>query len=278
MAVSQPNTETAGARQLAPGEFICVDVRQIYRAGVICLSEAQPPMVLHEHADTHFVFVPTGVYETDALGADGFVGPNSALLSTPGAKHRDRFRGPGRAMALSLSDELLNACLGEASISEQRAGVIESPLARSVLSAIAAEAMQPDALSGLAIEGYCFELAAALAQPSSRRAHQAPGWLARSRERVANDQDVPTVEQLAREAGVHPVHFARVFRRHVGLSPVEYLRRERAKRAADLLAHSLVPIVEVGLACGFADQPAFSKAFRRATGVTPASFRRRWLS
>jgi AraC family transcriptional regulator len=95
---------------------------------------------------------------------------------------------------------------------------------------------------------------------------------------VANDQDVPTVEQLAWDAGVHPVHFARVFRRHVGLSPAEYLRRERAKRAADLLAHSLVPIVEVGLACGFADQPAFSKAFRRATGMTPASFRRRWLN
>jgi AraC family transcriptional regulator len=71
------------------------------------------------------------------------------------------------------------------------------------------------------------------------------------------------------------VHLARVFRRHLGCTPGDYLRRRRLERAAVLLRETARPLSDVALHCGFADQSHFANAFKRHTGVTPGSYRDR---
>ena len=82
------------------------------------------------------------------------------------------------------------------------------------------------------------------------------------------------VTELARAAGVHPVHLARVFRQHLGCTPGEYLRRRRLERAAVLLRETARPLSDVALHCGFADQSHLAHAFRRHAGVSPGAYRR----
>lgn len=72
---------------------------------------------------------------------------------------------------------------------------------------------------------------------------------------------------------MHPVHLTRTFRRFFGCTPGEYLRERRLEKAASLLAGSRLPLSEVALESGFADQSHLAKAFKRAYGVTPSEYR-----
>jgi AraC-like DNA-binding protein len=49
----------------------------------------------------------------------------------------------------------------------------------------------------------------------------------------------------------------------------------RLDRAKDRLAGSTEPIVEIALDVGFSEQSAFTRAFRRRFGESPAAYRRR---
>lgn len=82
-----------------------------------------------------------------------------------------------------------------------------------------------------------------------------------------------TVAQIARRLGVSVWKLDRAFRADLKTSPGSYFRRMRMERASDLLIHSSMPIHEIGLACGYADFPAFVRAFRRTYGKTPGALR-----
>lgn len=65
----------------------------------------------------------------------------------------------------------------------------------------------------------------------------------------------------------------RRFRKVVGSSPMNWLRRERMNAAKRLLVQTDTPISEVALCCGYPDPLHFSREFRRVTGLSPTSFR-----
>ena len=80
------------------------------------------------------------------------------------------------------------------------------------------------------------------------------------------------LDDLAAVAGMSIRHFARAFRRDLGVTPHRWLMRLRLERAEALLAGSDLPLAEVAAACGFSSQSHLSTKFRQATLLTP----RRW--
>lgn len=88
-----------------------------------------------------------------------------------------------------------------------------------------------------------------------------------------NFADAVTIDDLARIGGVTPRHMIRSFRKATGLPPHAWLRQIRVERARAMLAGDR-PIAEIALAAGFADQPHFTKAFRKMLGTTPGRYRR----
>jgi len=89
---------------------------------------------------------------------------------------------------------------------------------------------------------------------------------------LADDVSLPA---LAEQAHISPFHFARLFRRTVGLPPHQFVLRLRVHRAIALLGRGRMPLAEIAIACGFHDQPHFIHAFRRVTGMTPTQYVRR---
>jgi AraC family transcriptional regulator len=79
---------------------------------------------------------------------------------------------------------------------------------------------------------------------------------------------------IAAEVDIHPVHMARVFRRHFGCSPGTYLRRLRVRQACRLLTETDRPLAHVALDLGYADQSHFTRTFKRSLGVPPGEYRR----
>ena len=79
---------------------------------------------------------------------------------------------------------------------------------------------------------------------------------------------------LARDAGVHPVHLARVFRKLEKRTPGEYQQRLQLRAACELLRDPEWPLAAIAAECGFADQSHFTRVFRRMAATTPGQFRR----
>lgn len=84
-----------------------------------------------------------------------------------------------------------------------------------------------------------------------------------------------TVATLAREAGVSRSALAARFRAAMGTTPLAYLRTVRLQRAMRLLAEEGQTLEQIARMVGYHDAFGFSKAFKRAVGVTPGEFRRR---
>ncbi|WP_440468444.1 helix-turn-helix domain-containing protein [Pseudomonas sp. YH-1] len=83
-----------------------------------------------------------------------------------------------------------------------------------------------------------------------------------------------SVAELAQVACLSPSHFHAQFKDRVGLTPHQYLLRQRLDRAARLLRESDLPLVGVAGECGFSSQSALTTAMRRYLGLTPGSLRR----
>lgn len=81
---------------------------------------------------------------------------------------------------------------------------------------------------------------------------------------------------LAKLVHISPQHFANLFRQSTGLAPHQYVLRERVEKAKSLLAETSLPIVDVSLAVGFANQSHFTEVFHRLVGMTPRRYRQQY--
>jgi AraC family transcriptional regulator len=129
--------------------------------------------------------------------------------------------------------------------------------------------------SGLAIEGIVLELLAEALRAGELPTECEPAWLREIRDRLHSDfTNQQSLTDLAAEAGVHPSHAARAFRKRYGCTIGDYLRRMRLEFAIDRLRSSDQPLCQIAQEAGYADQGHFTRAFRRSTGLTPGQFRR----
>jgi AraC family transcriptional regulator len=89
----------------------------------------------------------------------------------------------------------------------------------------------------------------------------------------ANLEDDLSLADIAAVAGLSQYHFARAFRKTVGVTPQQYVMQQRIERAKQLLADAELPIVEVSLRTGFKNQSHFTTLFRKFTNLTPKTWR-----
>jgi AraC-like DNA-binding protein len=81
------------------------------------------------------------------------------------------------------------------------------------------------------------------------------------------------LSDMAKAAGLTPMHFARQFGAATGIRPHEYLLRRRVEKAKELLRESANTLVEVALSVGFQTQAHFTTVFKRFAGETPHRWR-----
>jgi AraC family transcriptional regulator len=158
-------------------------------------------------------------------------------------------------------------------------GVVAPPLAHT-LQALVAEADLGNP-GGLAfVEALTLGVArqlgahAGVERPRPERAHGGLSPVARRRTLELIDAKLDarlSIDTLAREAGLSTAHFARAFKETTGRSPHRYLVAQRLQRARRLLDLPDASLSDVALRTGFADQPHFTRLFKREFGVTPGA-------
>src|SRR5262249_21312880 len=82
------------------------------------------------------------------------------------------------------------------------------------------------------------------------------------------------VETMAKLANLSLYYFVRAFKQSVGFTPHEYLTQRRLARTMELLTGTNMPLSEIALATGFADQSHCARRFRQHVGMSPRQYRR----
>jgi len=146
---------------------------------------------------------------------------------------------------------------------------------------------RPDETNQLFIDHMMLALTAHVAQaygglrPGSEptRGGLAPWQVKRACERLDSDLGGKlSLQQIAAEFDLSVSHFSRAFRTSTGLPPHQWLLRQRVKAAKQLMTVRDLPLSEIAISAGFANQSHFTRVFSAAVGVSPAAWRREALS
>jgi AraC family transcriptional regulator len=111
----------------------------------------------------------------------------------------------------------------------------------------------------------------------SRRSGLAPWQERKAQKYIETHLDQPiSAEALANLCGLSNSHFCRAFKTSFGKPPHAYVITARMERAQVLMLTTSQSLSEITFACGLADQSHFCRYFRRATGISPGAWRRRY--
>ena len=90
--------------------------------------------------------------------------------------------------------------------------------------------------------------------------------------------DSLTIDKLSALACMSKATFFRVFKREFGITPVEFIIRERLGEAKRLLRHPLASVAEVCLRAGFNNVSYFQSLFKKHEGITPGAYKRQLVA
>jgi AraC family transcriptional regulator len=198
--------------------------------------------------------------------------PGSVALKAAGLDHHNRFGPNGTTIISAIVPDRLAERLGcDADVLRpwqwHHAG---SPTLEGLR--LAAALRRND---GAATEGALRNL---LRSFSIRPAGRSPGarippGIRRIRDHLHTRIELPNVEHLAEQEGLHPVSLGRAFRRHFGCSITRYRQRQRIASVAQALVRTEDALVDIALDHGFADLSHMTRVFRREMGAPPGAFR-----
>ncbi len=83
-----------------------------------------------------------------------------------------------------------------------------------------------------------------------------------------------TIEQLSKAAGLSVQHFCRIFKKSMGMRPLEFLAKKRISVAKTLLEKQEFSIAQVGQAVGYKDLNYFGIVFRSQEGIAPSLWKK----
>ncbi len=247
--------------------------------GFVCTETGYAPgqsIGAHSHNTAGIVATIAGGFAETIGNRELSCSARKILFRAPGDVHSDTFGSEGgRCLTIEIP-----ACWDGHS-------PVATPLFTSVVNGSSAtinfarqrlyrEFLCEDAASGIALEGLVLELVAEIVRSQSRKMERVGSPRLERAYELVNDRFLEplSLSNVAAEAGLHPSHLARAFRKEYGMTVGEYIRDLRIARSADLLANSDLSLADISQECGFSDQSHFSRTFKQAYGFTPLRYRK----
>lgn len=249
-----------------------------------CQARRGDPALDEEHAAFSITLVDRGHFGYRTRAGSVRLAPGWLMLGNAGegyaCSHDDSDGTGDDCTVLSLSapqlEDALQALGASAAVGRfTQAGLPPLPRVAALLQAL-------DREGG---EGFALEETALAVVAHVRRALDAgvaPVPLPRQDERAraaahcieTRSAEALSVEEVARVAGLGSFQLLRVFRQSFGVTPHQYLMRQRLLHALRLLRDTALPVIDVAYEAGWADLSNFNRAFRREFGCPPSGVRR----
>jgi AraC family transcriptional regulator len=279
-----PEAVLASSKDLGWQDIRVLHVRNEY--GVMDLPPLENHCVIVQLEPSDYV---TATINAQAF--DNFLSPGDITIIPAGASSHWlwRDRRPHEALHLYLEPNFVQKIAETNDLShDQRAielqiGIRDEQLSHMAMSLLY-ELKAENVVGRLYADSVASVLAIQLVRHYSclkdvaiRKGGMAPHKLRRALDFISDkleDQEGIALDMVAQEVGMSRYHFSRVFKESMGLSPINYIGRQRIERAKKLLAETELPIADIALQAGFSGQSHFTTFFRKLVGLTPRSFRR----
>ncbi len=232
--------------------------------------EAGWRMAMHSHEEHHeLVLVTSGRVQTDYSDGRSIVtGPGGIKFHRNRIGHDERLLdGKRGGLVFATWKEAPGASLESMPIStSDRTGRMRM-LLDWMVELCSAQDRERDVNLAALMHALLLEYAAAGSGPPDPMVVEVRAWI---RDHLA--QPI-YLDDLARVAAMSRFHFARLFLKATGRSPMQYVRRMRVEAARTLLLATEQPLRSIAPRVGFADEFQLSRAFRQITGQPPGSLR-----
>ncbi len=83
-----------------------------------------------------------------------------------------------------------------------------------------------------------------------------------------------TNAKLAAECNISEVYFRKLFTKHFGITPKQFIIDVRINKAKQLLSEGMLSILVISELCGFSNAYHFCRIFKQHTGATPSEYRK----
>jgi AraC-like DNA-binding protein len=225
----------------------------------------------HTHPFPGCTFTVRGGYRERTARGEYTCAPGMWMLKPGDARHFDQYgEQPTRSLHLMYVtgerpdlDRRLERSMGVGLLE----GGTGQRLGRRLVRALSAT----DSASDLAVEALLLELTALLCRQNTSAD---PDWVKAAQGLLDTRFREPIrLAELAADVGAEPAQLVRSFRRLLGVTPGEYLRRRRIEWADHQLRQGALTIEQVALQAGFYDRSHFVRAFTRELGRRPVRFR-----
>jgi len=240
------------------------------------LRHAAPrKLPMHSHELAFFALLLDGLYAERYGRRQSQYGPFTLMFRPAGIPHQDEIGPRGVRLYEIEIRPRWQKCLADcsAALDTPRDDIGGGPLLWLCMK-LFREVQASTAADDLAVESLVAEILSFAARACQQENRHVPGWLSRIQDKLRTEHCRRlTLDELAREAGVHPVHLSRIFRRSVGEGIGDHIHRLRVRTACERLLDPCASLAEISFATGFADQSHFTRSFRRITGMTPGTFR-----
>jgi AraC family transcriptional regulator len=228
----------------------------------------------HSHEAPYFSLLLEGSYSESAADFSVRYEPYTVVFHHAFTEHWDAIPAGGcRIFFIELLSpwiDIVAAISRPAHLFEMDGGVPAWLILRLHREFLSGEAASP-----LTVESVLFELCEYLSDSTVDTARE-PAWIARTEELLRSTLSARIdLREVARQMGVNPSHLCRTFRRFRRRTIGDYVMGLRTQFICRKLVETRNSLSDIAEQAGFTDQSHMTRTFKRITGVTPGSYRRK---
>jgi AraC family transcriptional regulator len=261
---------------LETGRFYGATRRRFELAGVV-LSEVAHlsgrKLPCHTHESAYFGLLLAGSYSETCSHRAAEYDPFTMGFHPPSLTHSDEVgRCGSRMFCVELRDSYLSRTRPFLTVPQFTPDLCGSEV--TWLGLRLYRSFANGTLGPLELEETCGQMLEAVGGSRIHEEKTRPYWLNRALELLHGSyRESPTLQEIAGQVGVHPIHLSRVFRKHYRCTMAEFMNRLRVQFACRALAAGWADLAIVASDAGFADQSHLGRVFKSCTGQTPGKFR-----
>jgi AraC family transcriptional regulator len=265
--------------KLAIGEFLGIPIRIRSVAGFIFTEYRYPKETVlrrHSHELAYFSFVLNGSYVERCFPARlKYCCRETALYHPAEEDHADTFgKGGGWIFSMEVGPTWMHR-LHDYELKTGEPLTLTSVQALALNRRLYKAFLDINPVSDLILQATATELLCQLSWKGLRGPEsRVPPWLRQAVEILRSEFRSPfSLLAIAERVGTHPVHLARTFQHHHGMTMGAYVRQLRVAYVMDALRRNESRLAAIATEAGFSDQSHLGRTFKAITGMTPHQFR-----
>lgn len=152
--------------------------------------------------------------------------------------------------------------------------LIQNPKVHLLFAKLYYEFKLQDDYSPVTVELLLLQISETISKLTFQDKQSIPPWVEHLKELLHYDNSSLSLQYLAEQLNIHPVHISRAVPKYFSMSLGEYIRQNKIKKTIPLLLNKDQSLTSIAYDVGFSDQSHFNRVFKSAFDMNPSLYRK----